>query len=99
MTVEPKLRIGVSDGEIMALIKCSECGKDVSDKAASCPGCGNPIAVPEAMVDTPNKVSTEEISQMRKSPKWILSNIFGFDSGSAIIFFIISIVVLLINSA
>ena len=83
----------------MALIKCSECGKDVSDKAASCPGCGNPIAVPEAMVDTPNKVSTEEISQMRKSPKWILSNIFGFDSGSAIIFFIISIVVLLINSA
>ena len=80
MTVEPKLRIGVSDREIMALIKCSECGKDVSDKAASCPGCGNPIAVPEAMVDTPNKVSTEEISQMRKSPKWILSNIFGFDS-------------------
>ena len=27
----------------MALIKCSECGKDVSDKAAACPGCGNPI--------------------------------------------------------
>ena len=27
----------------MALIKCSECGKDVSDKAAACPGCGNPV--------------------------------------------------------
>ena len=26
------------------LIKCSECGADVSDKAASCPRCGNPIA-------------------------------------------------------
>ncbi len=26
------------------LIKCSECGADVSDKAASCPKCGNPIA-------------------------------------------------------
>jgi hypothetical protein len=25
------------------LIKCSECGKEVSDKAASCPSCGNPI--------------------------------------------------------
>lgn len=24
----------------MALIKCSECGKDVSDKAGSCPHCG-----------------------------------------------------------
>lgn len=26
----------------MALIKCSECGKEISDKAASCPGCGYP---------------------------------------------------------
>ena len=28
----------------MAMIKCAECGKDVSSKASSCPGCGNPIA-------------------------------------------------------
>lgn len=28
----------------MALITCPECGKEVSDKAASCPNCGNPIA-------------------------------------------------------
>lgn len=27
----------------MALIKCSECGKEISDKAESCPNCGNPI--------------------------------------------------------
>jgi membrane protein YdbS with pleckstrin-like domain len=27
----------------MALIKCSECGREISDKAASCPSCGNPI--------------------------------------------------------
>lgn len=27
----------------MALIKCTECGREVSDKAASCPGCGAPI--------------------------------------------------------
>ena len=27
----------------MAMIKCPECGKDVSDKAANCPNCGNPI--------------------------------------------------------
>lgn len=24
----------------MALIKCRECGKDISDKAKSCPNCG-----------------------------------------------------------
>ncbi|MDR2233325.1 MAG: hypothetical protein LBE56_09405 [Tannerella sp.] len=29
----------------MALINCSECGKVVSDKAASCPNCGNPINI------------------------------------------------------
>ena len=28
----------------MALIKCKECGKEVSDKAASCPNCGAPIS-------------------------------------------------------
>ena len=27
----------------MALIYCSECGKKVSEKAESCPNCGNPI--------------------------------------------------------
>jgi hypothetical protein len=29
----------------MAMIKCAECGKDISDKAAACIGCGAPIAV------------------------------------------------------
>lgn len=28
---------------IMALIKCPECGKEISDKAKSCPQCGYPI--------------------------------------------------------
>ena len=27
----------------MALIKCPECGKDVSDRAESCPNCGCPV--------------------------------------------------------
>ena len=30
----------------MALINCKECGKEVSDQAASCPHCGAPIRVP-----------------------------------------------------
>ena len=28
----------------MALIKCAECGRDISDKAVTCPGCGAPPA-------------------------------------------------------
>ncbi len=27
----------------MALIKCSECGREISDKAAACPFCGCPV--------------------------------------------------------
>lgn len=34
----------VKGGERMALITCPECGKQISDKAASCPGCGYPLA-------------------------------------------------------
>lgn len=29
----------------MALIKCSECGREISDKAAACPGCGAPVSI------------------------------------------------------
>lgn len=34
----------------MALIKCSECGRKVSEKAAACPNCGAPIASPSPTV-------------------------------------------------
>lgn len=27
----------------MAMIKCPECGHEISDKADKCPNCGNPI--------------------------------------------------------
>lgn len=29
----------------MALIKCSECSREISDKAEACPGCGAPVSV------------------------------------------------------
>lgn len=50
---------------IMALIKCKECGHEVSDKASACPNCGCPIeknllcdecgqAIPEGVNECPN---------------------------------------------
>lgn len=27
----------------MALIKCPECGREISDKAIACPNCGSPV--------------------------------------------------------
>lgn len=35
----------------MALIACPECGRQVSDKAASCPQCAHPLSAP-AVVGT-----------------------------------------------
>ncbi len=40
----------------MALIKCNECDREVSDKAISCPGCGAPLAYQV------NKISEHPIS-------------------------------------
>lgn len=37
----------------MALIKCSECSKEVSDTAGSCPGCGAPINKSQAFSQQP----------------------------------------------
>ncbi len=34
----------------MALIKCPDCGRDVSDKAKSCPFCGCPVVTPSGTV-------------------------------------------------
>lgn len=31
----------------MALIKCPECGREISDRASTCPGCGCPVEKPE----------------------------------------------------
>lgn len=39
----------------MALIKCEDCGRDVSDRAPACPNCGAPVAV---MVEQPTGPET-----------------------------------------
>ena len=39
----------------MALIKCTECGNEVSDKASHCPKCGNPISEKIQTIETTSK--------------------------------------------
>lgn len=41
----------------MALINCTECNKEISDKAQTCPGCGAPVVVSAALVNAPSKAS------------------------------------------
>jgi hypothetical protein len=54
----------------MALIDCSECGKQISDKAASCIHCGNPrtvAAAPEAVaIESAPVITTQETGKAHK---------------------------------
>lgn len=38
----------------MAMVDCSECGKEISDKAAACPHCGAPQAAKKPPTQCPN---------------------------------------------
>ena len=54
----------------MALIECGECGKQISDKAVSCPGCGAPVSTG---ITTDNnvvqpKIATEAKHKQGSSP-------------------------------
>lgn len=52
----------------MALIKCTECGKEISDKAAACPNCGAPNNCSQQLQ---NKILTqqEKISDSKQKKK------------------------------
>lgn len=39
----------------MALVRCADCGRDVSDQAPACPGCGRPIARAAVQASGPGK--------------------------------------------
>ena len=53
----------------MALINCPECGKEISDKAASCPNCGNPMNLQGSTVAASKQTDTIENKDILKCPK------------------------------
>ncbi|MEK9180284.1 MAG: zinc ribbon domain-containing protein [Patescibacteria group bacterium] len=60
----------------MALIKCSECGNEISDKALMCPHCGNPADTKQVLAtDTPPSfLATTKEAEVGKRRRWIPSN-------------------------
>lgn len=46
----------------MSLVNCPECGKEISDKAISCPYCGYPMAAHRVVIK-----SNETIDEVRTS--------------------------------
>lgn len=59
----------------MSLIRCSECQKEISDKAPSCPNCGNPISLHNAAIqagtsaDKPIHIEPELTNKSWKTAK------------------------------
>lgn len=49
----------------MALFKCSECGKEISDKAAFCPHCGCPVAPIATTSNVPPEANTHYITESK----------------------------------
>lgn len=56
----------------MAMIKCPECGNEISDKAFSCPKCGNPVSSNE--YQTSNQTSNIKRRNRAKREREILAN-------------------------
>ena len=61
----------------MALIKCTECGKEISDKAEACPHCGCPISAmikPENLKaeSTNNGPENNKQKNGKKLKPWLL---------------------------
>ncbi|MDO4198370.1 MAG: hypothetical protein Q4D13_05230 [Erysipelotrichaceae bacterium] len=46
----------------MALVKCKECGKEISSKAATCPHCGCPLDGDEEQVVSREEKKVERVS-------------------------------------
>ena len=84
----------------MALISCHECGKEISDSASSCPGCGAPIGLVQPKKGDRVPYTDQEVAVMlskKKKTSHLLHLIFSiFTAG---IWVIIWIIVAISNSS
>lgn len=57
----------------MALIECSECRKQISDKAAACPHCGAPVASVPSSASTSTPTTSTQPSKKKTHPaNWVV---------------------------
>ena len=62
----------------MALIKCPDCGRDVSSEAAACLGCGRPVKPPTPAYQSPSHSQPENAKSTKSRGTFIiLGLVFG----------------------
>lgn len=74
----------------MALIKCAECGKEISDRAESCPNCGCPVGESVAE-EVGNDYEESEYEEEEESEEYVEDE---KQSGLGVASFILAIIVL-----
>lgn len=79
----------------MPLIKCYECGKEISDKALSCPHCGAPLSAKVDKTKTTTNVSAQQKKVTQSNTEIKHNEAFSF-IGFAVILLIV--IVILIRS-
>ena len=61
----------------MALIQCPDCGKQISDLAFSCLGCGRPMSATAQATGNPQRVVTEKTGKNYKAQQVISAMLAG----------------------
>ena len=81
----------------MALIKCPECGKEISDKASTCINCGSPVnnQSDENIVDNPT-VTVVEHTKQKAQKKFFTAMILNAIATGILVFIML---VLYLNSS
>ena len=69
----------------MALIPCKECGKEISDQAPSCPGCGIEFVVPDRTAPYEDDWDVSQIYQGSTPKSWRVEDQFGLPTGQRIV--------------
>lgn len=69
----------------MALITCLECGRGISDKAVSCPGCGCPVENEDKTNEMQNQISCSYIDNINRKSICVESNFVKLYAGNKII--------------
>lgn len=82
----------------MALIYCSECGKQVSDKAMACPNCGNPIHPVSIPIQPQYSHTTQTISNTSSGSQYA-EKLATKEQTSGIIWMVVAILQFIIGIA
>lgn len=71
----------------MALIKCPNCGNQISDKAVKCPHCGKDFTLPNVEQTTPTQPQT--VSKNTQKKWWLVPVISGIIAMLAVLWFLV----------